>query len=90
MSPLVVLVGWIAASGTPATKRYELANNTAAHSERGVPVEELPGGIPKLFKEFPIAIEELAIEEHYKEIYETSGDGRIALRNHLTNQKQEL
>ena len=47
-------------------------------------------GISKVFKPFSNSIEELAIEEHYKEIYETSGDGRIALRNHLTNQKQEL
>lgn len=66
---------------------YELANNTATHNERGLPVEEFLDSISRLFREFSIPIEELANDEQYKEIYENSRDGRTAIRNHPTNQR---
>lgn len=66
---------------------YKLANKTAVQNEKGISSEQFLAEISKMLRQFSMPIEELAGEDRYKEIYENSRDGRIAIRNHPTNQR---
>lgn len=69
------------------SQMYDLANETATHNENGVPAGDLIERISGTFRDFSVPIEQLRDQRQYKEIYESYRDGRIAVRNHPTNQR---